>query len=92
MRRRGETGPLNRPDTKARIVRDSLTGKKQADIARELGVARSTVQRFLNREDIAEPREGEAIRLASLIPVALDNVETLVRSICRWQRTARTAN
>jgi hypothetical protein len=81
MRRTGETGKLNRPGTKMKVVRDSLAGKTQAEIGRELGVGRSTISRFLTREDVAALVERERLKIASLIRSALDNVESLVLSM-----------
>jgi len=60
---------------------DMATGKPQADIAREIGITPASVCRFVNRADIKQEVEKEAMRLLEAVPDAVQNVKDLVQGM-----------
>jgi len=72
-------GKLERNRTK--VVRDIVSVRPQAEIAREVGIDPASVCRFANRDDVKREVEKEAMRLLEALPDAVENVRGLVREM-----------
>jgi hypothetical protein len=72
---------LDKPIVKAEVVQRLATGEAQAEIARDVGLHRSGLCRFAKREDVKALIEHEQMRLAEVIPDAVDNVKALIREM-----------
>jgi hypothetical protein len=69
-------GKLER--NRKKVVKDLASGRPQAEIAREVGINRASVCRFVKREDVKKEMEKEALRLLEALPDAVQNIKDLV--------------
>lgn len=69
---------MDNPERKKQATQLLSKGKKQADVARELGVSTPTVCRFAKREDVREMITQEAQRFAELLPDAVTMTRDLI--------------
>lgn len=72
---------LDAPPVKEMVVKELAIGKSKSSIAEEVGLHRSQVCRFANREDVKELIETEAMRLLEVVPDAVDNIKTTVKGM-----------
>ncbi len=69
---------LNKLPVKQKVIHKLAIGEPQTSIAEQVGVNQSTVSRFANEEDAIKAIEEEKLKLAEVIPDALQNVKDLV--------------
>ncbi len=72
---------LDTPIIREKVVRDLALGRNKAEIAREVGLSRSQVSRYSQREDVREELESLFIRLVEVAPDAVSNIKTLVKGM-----------
>ncbi len=70
---------LERPGVKKRVVKELATGKSQHAIAKENAISQASVSRFMNKAEIKEMVEQEAMRLIEAVPDAVSNMQGLVK-------------
>jgi hypothetical protein len=63
------------------VVKQLAAGESQYSISKEIGLKRSAVCRFANREDVRELIQQEQMKLVEVVPDAVENVQDLVREI-----------
>jgi len=63
---------------KDKVVKMLAVGEPQTSIAGRVGVDQSTISRFANEEEAMKAIEGEKLKLAEVVPDAVQNVKTLV--------------
>lgn len=66
---------------KDKVVKMLAVGEPQTDVARKMGVDQSTVSRFANEEEALKAIEEEKLKLAEVIPDAVQNVKDLVEEM-----------
>jgi hypothetical protein len=72
---------LDAPGIREKVVRDLDLGRNKAEIAREVGLSRSQVSRYSQREDVRAELENLWMRLVEVAPDAVTNMQTLVRGM-----------
>jgi predicted transcriptional regulator len=72
---------LDTPHIKEKVVKQLAAGESQNSISKEIGLNRSAVCRFANREDIRELIQQEQMKLVEVVPDAVENVQDLVREM-----------
>lgn len=72
---------LDSPPVKAEVVKRLAAGESQSSIAEGVGLHRSQLCRFANRQDIKEFIEQEQLRLLEVVPDAVENQMELVREM-----------
>ena len=72
---------LDAPHIKTEVVKRLAVGESQSSISKAVGLHRSQVSRFANREDIQAFIEQEQKRLLEVVPDAVENVKRLVREM-----------
>ena len=72
---------LDKPAIKKRVVQQLAMKTTHEDIGKEVGLDRSVVTRFANREDIKQEVEKEAMRLLEVLPDAITEVMRIVREM-----------
>ena len=66
---------------KDKVVKMLAVGEPQTSIARQVGVDQSTVSRFANEEEAIKAIEEQKLKLAEVIPDAVQNVKDLVEEM-----------
>ncbi len=66
---------------KDKVVKMLAVGEPQASIAGQVGVDQSTVSRFANQDEAIKAIEEEKLKLAEVIPNAVQNVKDLVEEM-----------
>lgn len=66
---------------KEKVVKMLAVGEPQTSIAGQVGVNQSTVSRFANEEEAIKAIEEEKLKLAEVIPDAVQNVKDLVEEM-----------
>ncbi len=66
---------------KDKVVKMLAVGEPQTSIAGQVGVDQSTVSRFSNKEEAIKAIEEEKLKLAEVIPDAVQNVKDLVEEM-----------
>jgi hypothetical protein len=72
---------MDNPVVKKEVIKRLAVGDTQAEIAKDVGLDKSQVCRFSKREDVIPLIEQEQMRLAEVIPDAVNNVKALVREM-----------
>lgn len=72
---------LDLPQVKEDVIRRLAAGESQTSIAGSIGVDKSQICRFANREDIRAFIEQEQMKLVEAVPDAVENVKGLVREM-----------
>ena len=72
---------LDHPAIKDNVIKQLAVGVPQNVIARQVGIDRSAVSRFKNREDIRPFIEQEQMKLLEVVPDAVENVKELVKDM-----------
>lgn len=76
-----KTTRLEAPHIKGQIITRVVAGNSNSAIARDLGVAHTTVGRYLQKEDVQELINQESLRLMEVVPDAIENLKGLVRGM-----------
>ncbi len=66
---------------KDKVVKMLAVGEPQTSIAKQIGVNQSTVSRFANQDEAIKAIEEEKLKLAEVIPDAVQNVKDLVKEM-----------
>ncbi len=66
---------------KEKAVKMLAVGEPQTSIARQVGVDQSTVSRFANQDEAIKAIEEEKLKLAEVLPDAVQNVKDLVEEM-----------
>ncbi len=66
---------------KDKVVKMLAVGEPQTSIAEQIGVDQSTVSRFANQDEAIKAIEEEKLKLAEVIPDAVQNVKDLVEEM-----------
>ncbi len=69
---------LNELPVKQEVVHKLAVGETQTSIAKQVGVDQSTISRFANKEEAQVLIEQEQLKLAEVLPDAVQNVIGLV--------------
>ncbi len=72
---------LNKLSVKQEVIHKLAIGETQASIAKQVGVDQSTISRFTNKDEAQKLIEEEKLKLAELIPDAVQNVKDLVEEM-----------
>ena len=72
---------LDTPHIKTEVVKRLAVGESQSSISKDVGLHRSQISRFANREDIKRLVEQEQIRLLDALPDAVNNTKKLVKEM-----------
>jgi hypothetical protein len=72
---------LDRPDYKEQVVQGLVAGKSRAEIGRAVGISRSQVSRFANRQDIQKECEAQYERLMESVEDAVKNLAREVKGM-----------
>lgn len=76
-----KTTRLDAPHIKGQIIARVISGESHSAIARDLGVAHTTVGRYLQKEDVQELINQESLRLLEVVSDAVENLKDLVRGM-----------
>ncbi len=77
---------LDTPVIRDKVIKDLAIGRNKAEIAREVGLSRSQVSRYSQREDVREELESLWVRLFEVAPDAVTNLQTLVKGMNKIPR------
>ncbi len=69
---------LEIPHIKEQVIKRLAVGENKKSIAKDVGLHRSQISRFANREDIKSFIEQEQMKLVEFVPDAVENVKELV--------------
>ncbi len=72
---------LNELPVKQEVVHKLAVGEPQTSIAKQVGVDQSTISRFANKDEAIKVIEEEKLKLAEVIPDAVQNVKDLVEEM-----------
>ncbi len=72
---------LNKLPVKQEVIHKLAIGEPQTSIAGQVGVDQSTVSRFANQDEAIKAIEEEKLKLAEVIPDAVQNVKDLVEEM-----------
>ncbi len=72
---------LDKLPVKQEVIHKLAVGEPQTSIAGQVGVDQSTVSRFANEEEAIKAIEEEKLKLAEVIPDAVQNVKDLVKEM-----------
>ncbi|MHC4270502.1 MAG: hypothetical protein ACYSWS_12170 [Planctomycetota bacterium] len=72
---------LNELPVKQEVIHKLAIGESQSSIANQIGVYQSTVSRFANKDEAQKLIEEEKLKLAEMIPDAVQNVKDLVEEM-----------
>ena len=72
---------LDNPHIKQEVVKRVAVGESQRSIAQDVGINPSQISRFTRREDIRPFIEREQMKLAEVVPDAVENVKELVKEM-----------
>ncbi len=69
---------LNKLPVKNEVIHQLAIGETQTNIAKQVGVDRSQISRFANKDEVKARLEEEQLKLAEVTPDAVQNVKDLV--------------
>ena len=72
---------LNKLSVKQEVIHKLAIGETQTSIAGQVGVDQSTISKFANEEEAIKAIEKEKLKLAEVIPDAVQNVKDLVEEM-----------
>ena len=72
---------MDSPGVKEIVINRLAAGESQSGIAREMGLGRTGVCRFANREDVQKMVEEQTMSFLEAVPDAVQNVKDLVREM-----------
>ena len=72
---------LNKLLVKQEVIHMLAVGEPQTSIAGQVGVNQSTISRFANEDEAIKAIEEEKLKLAEVIPDAVQNVKDLVEEM-----------
>jgi hypothetical protein len=72
---------LNKLSVKQEVIHKLAIGETQTSIAGQVGVDQSTVSRFANEDEAMKAIEVEKLKLAEVVPDAVQNVKDLVEEM-----------
>ncbi len=72
---------LNKLPVKNKVIHQLAIGETQTNIAKQVGVDRSQISRFANKDEVKARLEEEQLKLAEVAPDAVQNVKTLVEEM-----------
>ncbi len=72
---------LDKLPVKKEVVHKLAIGEPQTSIAEQVGVNQSTISRFANKDEAQVLIEEEKLKLAEVIPDAVQNVKDLVKEM-----------
>ena len=72
---------LNKLPVKQKVIHKLAVGESQTSIAEQIGVDQSTISRFANEDEAIKAIEEEKLKLAEVIPDAVQNVKDLVEEM-----------
>ncbi len=72
---------LNKLPVKNKVIHQLAVGETQTNIAKQVGVDRSQISRFANKDEVKARLEEEQIKLAEVAPDAVQNVKDLVEEM-----------
>ncbi|GAX59905.1 Helix-turn-helix protein, YlxM/p13 domain protein [Candidatus Scalindua japonica] len=74
-------GKLNTLHVKNQVVEMLTVGETHTNIAKQIGVERSTISKFSSKDEVRELIEQEQMKLAEVLPDAVQNVKDLVEEM-----------
>ena len=72
---------LNKLPVKQEVIHKLAVGESQTSIAEQVDVDQSTISRFANQDEAIKAIEEEKLKLAEVIPDAVQNVKDLVEEM-----------
>lgn len=70
---------LDNPRLKDSVIKQLAVGTPQREIAEQVGLDRSQISRFANKQDVKKFIEQEQMRLLDVVPDAVESVMELIR-------------
>lgn len=72
---------LENPELQSTVIQGLVMKKPKSEIAKDVGVSRSAVSRFSNRQDVQNLVREQTLRILEILPDAVSNIRKLVRQM-----------